>query len=67
MLREFVTSLAMRLMVFKGNSSLRHLEKASKDPMGENLALLKQIIRKNKNTEFGKKFDFSSISESMRW
>ena len=61
MLREFVTSLAMRLMVFKGNSSLRHLEKASKDPMGENLALLKQIIRKNKNTEFGRAHHFSEI------
>lgn len=51
----------MRLMVFKGNASLRSLEKSSLAPMEENLALLKKIIRDNKDTEFGKKYHFDEI------
>ena len=51
----------MRLMVFKGNASLRSLEKSSLAPMEENLALLKKIIRENKDTEFGKKYHFDEI------
>lgn len=51
----------MRLMVLKGNASLRSLEKSSLAPMEENLALLKKIIRENKDTEFGKKYHFDEI------
>lgn len=51
----------MRIMVAKGNRSLRHLEKASHDPMRENAALLKQILRDNQNTEFGKAHHFADI------
>ena len=51
----------MRIMVLKGNASLRSLEKSSLAPMEENLALLKKIIRENKDTEFGKKYHFDEI------
>jgi hypothetical protein len=51
----------MRFMVRKGNASLRHLEQSSKAPMEENLALLMKIIRKNQDTEFGRKHHFSEI------
>ena len=56
-----LNSLAMRIMVFKGNRSLRHLEKASEAPMQENLALLKKIIKQNQNTEFGRLHHFDEI------
>ena len=51
----------MRIMVLKGNASLRSLEKSSLAPMEENLALLKKIICENKDTEFGKKYHFDEI------
>lgn len=52
---------AMRLMVLKGNGSLRRLEKSTVSPMEENEALLKKILRDNKNTEFGKAHGFADI------
>lgn len=59
--QKFISRLAMRLMVRKGNASLRHLEKASHAPMKENAALLKKIIQKNRCTEFGKRYHFDQI------
>lgn len=51
----------MRIMVIKGKHSLRRLEKASRAPMRENAALLRTILRENRNTEFGKAHHFASI------
>ena len=51
----------MRLMVIKGNGSLKHLEKAALSPMEENEALLRKILRDNKDTEFGRAHNFGSI------
>ena len=61
MAHKFLNSLAMRVMVIKGNGSLRRLSRAAKRPMAINEALLKQIIKKNKDTEFGKKHGFDGI------
>ena len=61
MFHKALSRAAMRLMVLKGNASLRSLEKSSLAPMEENLALLKKIIRENKDTEFGKKYHFDEI------
>ncbi len=61
MIRKTLSRLAMRLMVIKGNGSLRHLEKASKAPMDENRALLMKIIRTNQSTEYGRKYRFHEI------
>ena len=61
MLKKTLNRAAMRIMVLKGNRSLRHLEKASRAPMEENAALLKTILRDNQNTEFGRAHHFADI------
>ena len=61
MANKIISRLAMRLMVVKGNASLRSLEKSSLAPMEENTALLKRIIKENKDTEFGRKYHFDEI------
>ena len=61
MLKQFLIKAAMRVMVIKGNGSLKHLEKASHAPMRENEALLKKILRANRNTEYGRAHRFGEI------
>ena len=61
MIHTAISKLAMRLMVLKGNASLRHLERSSHAPMDENRALLFQILEKNKDTEYGRKYRFGEI------
>lgn len=61
MINKTISRIAMKIMVAKGKSTLRHLEKASFDPEAENLKLLKKIIKKNKNTEYGLLHKFSEI------
>ena len=51
----------MRVIVLKGRGSLRRLEKASRDPMRENAALLKKILRENRDTEYGREHRFGEI------
>ena len=48
-------------MEAKGRASLRRMEKSSRNPEAENLRLLKKIIRKNRNTEYGRLHGFSNI------
>ncbi|MCR4616510.1 MAG: GH3 auxin-responsive promoter family protein [Clostridiales bacterium] len=61
MFNKLLTGAAMRIMVLKGNMSLRHLEKASAAPFEENEKLLKKIIRANRDTEFGRAHHFDEI------
>lgn len=61
MIRKFINRAAMRLIVLKGNGSLRSLQKSSESPMEENEALLKKILKTNKNTEYGKLHNFADI------
>lgn len=61
MLKKLLNGAAMRLIVVKGNGSLHHLEKSSLNPMEENEKLLRKILRKNADTEFGKQHGFSEI------
>ncbi|MBQ6018940.1 MAG: GH3 auxin-responsive promoter family protein, partial [Clostridia bacterium] len=61
MIKKLLTAGAMRLMVVKGNGSLRRLEKATKDPMKINEDLLKKIIENNRDTEFGRRHHFDEI------
>ena len=61
MKQRFLSKIAMRIMVRKGNSSLRHMEKSAKAPMRENAALLQKIVRQNRNTEFGRLHHFDDI------
>lgn len=51
----------MRLIVLKGKGSLRSLKKNAAAPMKQNKALLKKILKTNKNTEFGKLHNFGKI------
>lgn len=60
-MRKFVNRAAMRLIVLKGKGSLRSLQKSSEAPMEENKALLKKILKTNKNTEYGKLHNFADI------
>lgn len=61
MLKKLLSKAAMRLIVIKGNSSLRHLEKSSLNPMRENEKLLKKILKANANTVYGKQHGFAEI------
>ncbi|MBR4726471.1 MAG: GH3 auxin-responsive promoter family protein [Clostridia bacterium] len=61
MKHRFLNHLAMRVMVMKGRQSLRQLERASKAPMRQNLALLKKILKENQNTEYGRQHQFAAI------
>lgn len=61
MLKKLLSKAAMRLIVIKGNSSLRHLENSSLNPMKENEELLKKILKSNANTEYGKAHGFADI------
>ena len=58
---KFLSKSAMRIMEAKGRASLRRMEKSSRNPEAENLRLLKKIIRKNRNTEYGRLHGFSNI------
>ena len=58
---QFLNRVAMRVMVIKGRQSLRQLERASRDPMRQNLKLLRKILKQNKNTEYGRAHQFSKI------
>lgn len=61
MSHRFLNRIAMRIMVLKGNGSLRRLEKAAQNPMKVNEALLKKILKANRGTEFGKQHRFGEI------
>lgn len=61
MLKKLLSRAAMRLIVVKGNVSLRQLEKSSLNPMEENEKLLFKILRSNAGTEYGKLHNFAGI------
>lgn len=61
MIKKLLSKAAMRVIVIKGNGSLRHLEKSSLNPMKENEELLKKILKSNADTEYGKQHDFAHI------
>ena len=61
MTHKLLSQAAMRLMVLKGNGSLRRLEKNAENPMDVNRALLMKILRDNQDTAFGKAHRFSEI------
>ena len=61
MFQKLISDVAIRVVASKGKRGLRLLEKSSENPMKENEALLKKIIKENKNTEYGKLHNFDSI------
>lgn len=61
MSHTFLNRMAMRIMVIKGNGSLKRLARAAETPMEQNEALLKKILKANRNTEYGRAHHFSEI------
>lgn len=57
----FLSGLIQRILVWKGKRSLATIEKNSRDAMGINQKRLMEILRKNQNTEYGKKYHFDQI------
>ena len=53
-------------MVLKGSSALRRMDRNSLDAMGSNERLLMQLLRDNKDTEYGKKYGFADIRSKMQ-
>ena len=47
--------------IFLGDLSLWHINKSTKKPMVDQVKTLKKILRRNKNCELGKKYDFKNI------
>lgn len=54
-------SLATTLIALKARLGARPFQKALKDPVGSQHRLLKSILERNKDTEYGKAFGFASI------
>ena len=48
-------------MVIKGSAALRRMDEHSRDAMASNERLLMQLLRDNKDTEYGRKYGFSDI------
>ncbi|MCR5485794.1 MAG: GH3 auxin-responsive promoter family protein [Clostridiales bacterium] len=61
MIKKLLSDAAMKIMVVKGNTSLRRLKDAQRSPFEKNKALLLKIVKDNRNTEFGKAHHFDEI------
>lgn len=61
MLRNFINKNAIKLMIGRGRKNLSDMEKQSFYPMKQNEELLMNIIKKNKDTEYGLKHNFGNI------
>ena len=55
-----IISLIDFIMVHEGKKTLRYIEKHSLKEKANEKTLLK-ILKDNKNTEYGKKYDFANI------
>lgn len=56
-----IIALIDAIMVAKGKKALRDMERFSLDPKKANEATLFRLLRDNKDTEYGRKYDFASI------
>ena len=55
-------SLAGKLIAFVGKQSARRFDVATRDPLHTQTELLLGMLRKNANTEYGRRYHFSSIN-----
>lgn len=58
---KLILKLIDTIFVHKGRKALKDIEKSSHDPRKANEDLLLKIIKENKDTEYGKKYDFANI------
>ena len=56
-----ITQLIVNILIMKGRKSLKRMDKNSEHGMEVNNNLLMKIIRDNKDTEYGKKYNFANI------
>ena len=49
------------VLIKKGKKALKDIEKSSENPRKSNEELLLKILKDNKDTEYGKKYDFANI------
>ena len=63
--RNLIMKLLLKLIdiifVHKGRKALKDIEKSSHNPRRANEDLLLKILKENKDTEYGKKYDFANI------
>ena len=55
-------SLAGKLIAFVGKQSARRFDEATRDPRGTQTELLLGMLRKNADTEYGRRYNFASIN-----
>ncbi len=58
---RIITWAMLKVMESNGNKAIRRIYENSLDALGSNERLLMQILRDNKDTEYGKKYDFANI------
>jgi hypothetical protein len=57
-----MAGIASFLISFKARKSAGPFEKATRDPMGTQRALLRRMMEKNRDTEYGQEYGFAGIS-----
>jgi hypothetical protein len=57
-----MAGIASFLISFKARKSAAPFEKATRDPMGTQRALLRRMMEKNRDTEYGQEYGFAGIS-----
>ena len=60
-MRDILTYILIKLIIIKGNFDLWRLNRSSINARKKNDALLLKIIKNNKDTEYGKKYNFANI------
>ncbi len=58
---KIITWAMLKGMVLKGTSALRRMDRNSLDAIGANERLLMELLRDNKDTEYGRKYGFADI------
>ena len=56
-----IVKMIESVMMGKGKKAIQHLDEISKDAAGVSERLLMELVRKNENTEFGKRMHFDQI------
>lgn len=56
-----IVKIIENVLIGKGKKAIQHLDEISKDAVGVSERLLMELVRKNENTEFGKRMHFDQI------
>lgn len=61
MAESMLSKVAVRALVLKGKSDVKHMLNCAKNAKAVNEKLLFKILQDNKNSEYGKRYDFENI------